>query len=521
MSAVTEALPLPDLYYHYPNQDYWMPDSRAKWIRITEASAKRFLKSKGYGASIESGFSDVDQALLRIQQEQNVAYANRLAGYEAGCHEMNGNKILVTESPKPIEPREGEWPLIAHILEGMLNIEPEDQRPYLFGWLKLSLEMYATGKWMAGQVVAFAGPKNSAKSLFQGLLTEMFGGRCAIPFRYMTGGSNFNADLFQGEHLVVDDDCESIDFKARRHFGSEIKKVAVKGVHQCHGKNKDGIILQPLWRMSISLNDDPERLLVLPPIADDIDDKIMLFKVGKQPMPMPTETPEQRDVFWKALIAELPAFVHFLFQYEIPKELCVGRFGVKHYHHPDILQALTETAPEGRLLNLIDQRLFGSDPFGRSNREAYEFTALQLENLLTAENSPVTREARQLLTYSTACGAYLGRLAKDSNTCHRVTKRTIHGQAIWKIHPPLETRAGTPGLGEGVDTLLISTPKIIDMGSQTVTGNTGLAMKGPHPIHPSTPTSSGYGSLILSEGADGRRLAGNEDPLSALIAQME
>ena len=55
----------------------------------------------------------------------------------------------------------------------------------------------------------------------------------------------------------------------------------------------------------------------------------------------------------------------FLFQWEIPSKLVSARFGVTHFHHPDILQAIDNLAPESRLLRLIDEELFeiGSEPW--------------------------------------------------------------------------------------------------------------------------------------------------------------
>jgi hypothetical protein len=387
----------------------------------------------------------LDGALLRIQQTRNVAYASRLAGYPVGCFTMGQKRVLVTEPLRLIEPKAGEWPLLCGILRGMLNLDSVDQRPYFYGWLKCAITGLRRGKWMPGQVIAFAGPRESGKSLMQSVITKLLGGRYAKPYLYMSGRTDFNLDSFQGEHLMVEDECESVDIRSRRHFAGHIKQVAANKTHQCHGKNKDGVVLEPLWRMTISLNDDPERLLVLPPIDDDVADKIMLFKVAWSAMPMPTDTPDQKEAFEKALAAELPAFVHFLLNYEIPEDLRSARYGIKHYHHPELLEALSETTPETRLLNLIDMEIFRGVP----PLTPPEYTAIELETLLTRDNSSVRREARNLLTYGTACGSYLGRLAKAEDG--RVSRRVLHGTTYWTIQPPPPSKEeATPEKGERV-----------------------------------------------------------------------
>ena len=465
MRSVIAALPLPPVYYYGP--DYLFQDKAAKFIRVNESSAKRFLRDYGYAGKSEnqSALSDVDKCLLDIQMSQNVAYAGRLAGHKAGLYVINGSQVLVTESPTMIQPRPGAFPLLQSILDGMFIDEQKDQRPYVYGWLKKGLECYREQRWAPGQVLAMAGPRCSCKSLFQGIITQLFGGRSAKPYLCMAGKTTFNADLFQAEHLMIEDDAEFTDIKSRRHFGAALKQVAVNQTHQCHGKHRDGVGLTPLWRTSVSLNDDTERLLVLPPIADDIADKIMLLKIGYKALPMATETTEEKERFWKALMAELPAFVHFLQGWQIPAELRCPRFGIRHYHHPELLTALDEHAPQTKVLELIDTEIF------RLERRVMEYTSSELERSLTRDSSSVAREAKLLFGYSSACGAYLGRLAKDFP--ERVTKRILHGKTRWRIQPPPveENHATTPRRGvegEGVDTFfnILDTKVVIESGDR-------------------------------------------------------
>ena len=92
----------------------------------------------------------------------------------------------------------------------------------------------------------------------------------AKPYLYMTGKTTFNADLFGAEHLMVEDEAESIDIRARRYFGAKIKEIAVNVDQHCHGKGKTALTLTPVWRMTLSLNDEPERMQVLPPASPEM-----------------------------------------------------------------------------------------------------------------------------------------------------------------------------------------------------------------------------------------------------------
>jgi hypothetical protein len=40
--------------------------------------------------------------------------------------------------------------------------------------------------------------------------------------------------------------------------------------------------LKPFWRLSITLNDEPENLLILPPLDESLGDKIMLLRAQAQ-----------------------------------------------------------------------------------------------------------------------------------------------------------------------------------------------------------------------------------------------
>ncbi len=433
-TPITEALPLPPIYYQSTGPLYLVQDQTGKWIGINETSARLRIKASGFSAEAfdENHNNQVDNCVVAIQDSQNVAYAGPLAGYQSGLHEIRRKQVLVTESPRLLQACPGEWPLLNQILEGMLNDPQGDQRPYLYGWLKLSLVAYRTGLWSPGQVFAFAGPVRSGKSLLQGIITELFGGRAAKPYLYMTGRTAFNADLFGAEHLMVEDEAESIDIRARRHFGAKIKEVAVNVDQHCHGKNKTALTLTPIWRMTMSLNDEPERMQVLPPLDADVADKLTLCRVRQRELPMPTETPEEKRRFREALSAELPAFMAFLEQYEIPAEMRCRRFGIVHYHHPDLVEAMDETRPETRLLSLIDQVLFAGIP----NREPWVGGSIALQQLLCDGHQWLNNEARRLLCFSSACGSYLRGIADDPRTANRITSRRVHGQTEWTIHAP-------------------------------------------------------------------------------------
>jgi hypothetical protein len=111
-------IPLPALYYQNSSKAYWRMDKKGRLIQVDKEMTRKFLaQSYSIVKNPATGLAMVDEIMLKIQEERNVAYAGPLAGYHAGYHEMNGEGVLVTNSPKFITPVAGEWPILASIRE--------------------------------------------------------------------------------------------------------------------------------------------------------------------------------------------------------------------------------------------------------------------------------------------------------------------------------------------------------------------------------------------------------------------
>ena len=135
---------------------------------------------------------------------------------------------------------------------------------------------------------------------------------------------------------------------------------------------------------------------------------------------MRTGTPAADERFWAQLVSELPAFFHYLEQWQVPDALADDRYGISAYQHPEIVEMLEQTTPELRLLEFIDGEIFRnpSTPLDHARLEPWE--------------------GRKPLAWQNSCGTYLGRL-EDSENEHiagRVASHRSNGQTIWIIQPP-------------------------------------------------------------------------------------
>jgi hypothetical protein len=226
----------------------------------------------------------------------------------------------------------------------------------------------------------------------------------------MTDATRFNSNLAGTEHLRIGDENPHTDIRARRNFGAQLKNITVEESHQVEAKYRDALTLRPFWRLSISLNDEPENLMVLPPLDEHITDKMIILKCHRRGMPMPAATMEQRAAFWKELENELPAYLDWLSSFEIPPHLVSQRFGMKAFLHPAIKAELQAFEPPMALLDLIDTYLIGP------NDESIEMTAAEILRDLCSDTSDCRYEARKLLPSPKACGRYLTTLARTAGS---------------------------------------------------------------------------------------------------------
>jgi hypothetical protein len=422
-----------NIFYDPNRGGYQIPNDRGGWVLVNEGSVQRELKLRGYSAKPAGPDmpSPMEMALNVIQRSQDLSFSGSLAGYPVGLHLDGPRRLLVTDEAQLIKPAPGEWPFLRRLFTEMFDSDGHRQSPYFFGWLKVAFESLSAEKRRPGQAVVFAGPHDAGKSLVQGqVVTPILGGREARPYRYMRGGSEFNADLFAAEHLILEDETPSTDLRTRKALGSRIKEITVNATQSCHPKGRNAITLSPFWRLTISLNEETENLMVLPPIEPSLEDKIILFRVSRPNLPQ-TQTEEERESLRRLIAGELPGFLDWLVNWQIPPELASGRFGITHWHHPELLHSLAALSPEVRLLELIDS---AEQAFWPDIGKPWLGSAEILERTLMAQSSPVQRQAEKLFSFSRACATYLGRLSDSHRS--RVRQRRTRERNLWEILPP-------------------------------------------------------------------------------------
>ncbi len=446
----------------YDGRGYLFPDEDGVYHTISEAGINLRLISMGFAAKAADGdaLSPLSRALLQIQDTQSVIFAGGLAGYKAGLHHIGaGQKILVTRGVAPVTPKGGEWPLLRSILNRMFKSDEHDQLPYFLGWLKVFLcsyhDSYEKGEIetaLPGQAVVLAGPRDCGKTLLKLIITELLGGITGRPNQFMQGGTSFNADLALAPILEIDDEAAGRDPRNRQQLSARLKEMTVSGGCRLHPKGRTPIMVKLCQRVLVCVNDEPENLMVLPAMEESVKDKLMLFRVQPGKMPVRTNTNDERKAFWEALKYELPALLYYLMEeHVIPDDLRCHRFGVTHFHHPELMTALNELSPESRAMEVIDLlfregKLTHGD--GLRNVDLGEArlgyppsllewvgTAAELERIV--RNFTGDREATRLFRYSNSAGMLLRSLSSHYPGRVKSAKRT-NGYQKWVLTPPCE-----------------------------------------------------------------------------------
>lgn len=354
----TPPIPVKVSVFYCPLQSsFYAKNDQGEFQVFGRSELKSLLKQNRFSPFFlhPDGLNFMESELLRIVKSQNVRYAGTLSGYEPGLYEMYTQRFLVTSGPRFIVPKAGTWKNLKTLITGLLG----NQAKYFFAWIKCANASLRRGPpWASGQLLGIAGPPRCGKSVLQDLITPMLGGRVSSPYDYMIGESNFNADIYGAEHGLIGDTNHATDHKSRREFGAAIKKLVVERVHKLHDKGKTGISCTPFVRLTLTLNENPEALLVLPSLDTDVKDKIILLH-GKE-----WGIKEQAAKFpgWNAyeaqLRSELPALLYAMNKWTIPEEISGGDYGVESFHADTLVDALTSMSQDQSLLNIIDSYIF-------------------------------------------------------------------------------------------------------------------------------------------------------------------
>lgn len=374
-----------------------------------------------------------------VLKDRYLAGVADVAGNRAGIQNIGGKRLLIASSPKLIEPADGECETILSFLTALLG---EDGSLRFRLWLKFGYEALREPRHRPGQCLVLAGPSGKGKGVLQShLITPILAGREADPKAWLFGGEKFNEELIASEHLKMEEMPSSVAYENRLMLAERMKEMSVNTTQRLRGMHKSALTVKPQWRVSMSLNDEPDRLKVLPPLTPDFRDKLLLLKTSSENFcaRFANDNADGFEIFLRIAEREMPAFAAHLLALECPKSHRDHRYGVRSFVDPTIEEMLFDQEPESIMLTLIDEYLFPSSldfqEDGSGELNPWKGSATELREKLIDEGSKGHKTARKLLDGAAeVCGRLLGRLAKkfpDRFSEHRTGKKRS-----WVIQPP-------------------------------------------------------------------------------------
>jgi hypothetical protein len=334
---------------------FLIQEENGEFHYYNEAGARTKLRGLDYSDARDQGStSPVDRAINRIREKYRVDYyATTSSGRRAGISTYKGNRILVARGWEQIAYVKGEFPTISRLITGMLG----EEAIYANCWLHLAVTPLYDNIVNTAQALVLVGGVNTGKTAFLNLVvTPLLGGRMAKPYAFMRGKTTFNEELFECEHLKIDDEAPALDHETQMTVSAQLKQLTADGTQRCHGKGKKALTLEPFWRITAAINDSPEYLSQLSITDETLNDKLVILKTLPGATVSLVEELGGKKAFEAKIREELPHYLRWLLEeFEVPAELKATRYGLKPYRNAEIVKAAEAATHQMTLLNYLEE----------------------------------------------------------------------------------------------------------------------------------------------------------------------
>jgi hypothetical protein len=318
------------------------------WGSTNVEDIRRALKVTYKIASSER----IDKLIVQIRKEAQIYQAINVAGYKSGIHrDKFDNPYLVTRSHKMVEPVQGDWAIIREIIDSMFG---PVQSPYIHGWLQWAYLSFEQCTLAPGQLLVLVGPNNCGKTLFQEkVISRLLGSNSVKCLPYLMGKTEFNEELIANAHWVLSDSISELDWRERKTLTEKSKEIMVNSEQRLRVMYTNALTVDMCPRISCSINFN--SIGALPIFEEGMSDKMMLIKASKSSILPDDKLP--RPAFEARIRDALPGYAYYLkHEYQLPdeiKETGNTRFGLRTYHHPDILEMITDVKRHVHLAEIL------------------------------------------------------------------------------------------------------------------------------------------------------------------------
>lgn len=391
LGAATEAV------YYIPRSGYYRRWPDGCWRLQPKEDLTLFLAGT-QGLSRAKGESntpsEVENALLHIQQAKVLDGAVPIVYDKREIINLGGQQFLNTARVKVMEPDTSfgpnqKWgdgfPYIAGWLGGFFS--PRKQLVYFLSWFKLAYEGARNGDLRRGHAVFMVGDTERGKTLINAFWMPMVMGGGADAGKYLVQGDQFNRNLLEVGHWYIDDSLASADRVQHQKFSERIKALIANPMIPYRPMYVDTQMIPFNGRVLITLNGDPESLLMIPDLDRNIDDKLCVFRLNT-------------DKKWQfkgkehtegSLRNETPAFLNWLINWNPPESIYGNsfRFGMRNYIDPHVRTEATVNSFDSDILGVLQILWDTDDEWSRlkDHGEPWVGTAAELTQIIASHSN--------------------------------------------------------------------------------------------------------------------------------------
>lgn len=360
---------------YFDGNKYWIQLSNGEWKAHTKEDYTIRLRLAGFSYNPRKKgdpASEIDEVLRFVQDTRRIDAVSPFVFRKEETITFNGERHLNTPRRYPMNPAqsgdEKDFPWLASYLRNVWDpviIGGGHPADYFMAWLQRTYKNAHAGFPVSGHALVIAGPAGVGKSLLATyIMRQIFGGGTDAG-DFLLAGGGFNKQLAEVGIWWVDDNTSSSNFNDHRKFSEMLKKHVATPMVKHHPKYMDATVLPWFGRLIVTCNTDADSLSIIPSLDGTILDKLMLFKLNEYYKPEFRPNKDQE----KLIMDELPFFLRWLLDWTPPKDVMEQnspRYGVRSYHHPDILKSAREASPDHRLTEILDMwcrqmRLLGED----------------------------------------------------------------------------------------------------------------------------------------------------------------
>lgn len=309
-----------------------------------------------------SGKSAVEKALDHIHNHQLIEGAAPFVMQRPGLITYQDKRILNIYSGKPCEPMAGKQKLGPHgnapFISALLTSRFDPAKQFDF-WMAYMKHYYESAfYWLSnpGQNITMQGGPGTGKTFINRNLIGGLVGGFADASRYIIEDSQFNSDLMDKCHWVLDDDVPSANLANASGVHNRIKKFAANQEFPYHKKYHVPCMVERTGRLGITANLDFMSSRLIGPMDNSSEDKMCLFRFIADQAKSDFQFPSTRQETIRYLRAELSCFARIILDWEVPDFVPrdkVGRYGYESYHEPTLLDQAIRTSPSAPFKELL------------------------------------------------------------------------------------------------------------------------------------------------------------------------